>query len=237
LFVFVLSGLVGVIVLNSSDSGGEVLFPLLTGCFGVSTLLLGLVSQGGVPSQRVDQKVSDSVLPGGLLGVLCGFLVGTFPAVSCSQAVALLSPLLGSPEAFIAAVSSANVSSILFSALTLVVLGKTRNGLMVAVGSLDYTSLYVFIASFLLGLLPASILVLVLSEKVLSVLSGSYRLVLAGVLSFLVVLSVLLGGVWGLAVLFVSAGLGVLAAVLGVRRTQCMGMLILPTLLFYFRMG
>jgi putative membrane protein len=46
---------------------------------------------------------------------------------------------------------------------------------------------------------------------------------------------VFFGGLWGLLVLLTSAALGVLTVSLGVRRTQCMAMLILPTILLYLK--
>ncbi len=234
LVIFLASGVLGLVVLNSSYPDSAKLFSLLTGCFGVSTLAVGLWSCKKLPEQRVGKVVSDSVLPGGLVGVFSGFLVGTFPAVSCSQAVALLSPLLKSEEEFIAAVSSASVSSMLFSALTLTVLGRARNGLMVGVGHLDLFPLLTFVASFSLSLLPATLLVLVLSRMILKCLTLFYRRILILVLALLLLIAIYLGGWWGLLVLLTSASLGVIASLLGVRRTECMGMLILPTILLYF---
>lgn len=237
LLVFLLSGALGILVLGSPLPESANLFSLLTGCFGVSALAMGLASGHGVRPQKMGRAVDDTALPGGMLGVLAGFLVGTFPAVSASQAVALLSPLLHSDAGFIAAVSSASASSIIFSALTLASLGRARSGLMVAVGELGGASVYAFIGSLLVAVLPACLFALACTSGVLRALVRWYRPALLCVLSVLVVLSLVFGGVWGVVVLFVSACLGALAAVLGVRRTQCMGMLILPTILFYFGYG
>jgi putative membrane protein len=233
LFIFLMAGVFGVVVLNSPQPNSTKLYAMLTGCFGVATLLMGLLSKQKLPEQKMSHRVSNRTLPGGLIGTFSGFLVGTFPAISCSQAVALLSPLLKSEEAFIAAVSSASVSSMLFSALTLSILGRARNGAMASLGQLGFISTFEFIAAFLVAILPSLLLVLFLSNNILKFLKRFYKQILLSVFIFLMLLSIYFGGWWALLVLITSSALGILTISLGVRRTQCMAMLILPTILFY----
>jgi putative membrane protein len=54
-----------------------------------------------------------------------------------------------------------------------------------------------------------------------------------GIIIFLILLTFFFTGFLGLFVLFVSTAIGLLAPLVGVKRSLCMGVLILPVALFY----
>jgi putative membrane protein len=231
--IFLCSGLFGHVVLGSLQPSSSKLFSMLTGCFGFGILILALLSGKPLPSQKPAKNVSGGVIPGSLLGSFSGFLVGIFPAVSCSQSVALLSPLIKSEEGFISAVAAASTSNLLFSAITLLVMDKARNGVMVSLNHLDLLSFVEFSASFSLAVLPAIIAAFILGDFLLDLLGKYYQKLILGTATFLILMALYLGGPWGLLVFLTSASLGLLTTCLGVRKTECMGMLLIPTILFY----
>ena len=58
----------------------------------------------------------------------------------------------------------------------------------------------------------------------------NFSLISPAVLLFLIVIIVLLTGSFGLAVFFTAIPIGLAASFLGIRRVNCMGVLILPVL-------
>lgn len=233
LIIFLLSGLFGAFILSGPQDSGLKLFLMLTGCFGFGSLVANLISPADIPVQRPVRSVHPSVVPCGILGAIGGFVVGVFPAVSCSQTVALLSPLIATEEGFIAAVSSATVTSLLFSTITLYTMGKARNGVMASLGSLNLNSLVQFVAPFALLSLPLSLMVLWIGERLMAAMHRYNRQFNLATAVFLLGLSCVIGGWWGLLVFLASAGIGISTILLGVRRTIAMGMLVVPTILLY----
>jgi putative membrane protein len=80
----------------------------------------------------------------------------------------------------------------------------------------------------------SSILLLKSVRKIISALQGiSYSKLTIGIIIFLVALTLIFTGLAGLFVLFVSTSIGLLAPLFGVKRSNSMGVLMLPLILFY----
>lgn len=130
----IVSGLVGKFVMGGDipSAGilgeGTLLFPMLTGMFGIPALL-DRIDAASIPRQTDDGK--DPVGPGpGLKGVLTGLVAGWFPGIT-STAGATIASAFGSedrPERFIATVGSIGTVTAVFSVVTLAVSGSGRSG-------------------------------------------------------------------------------------------------------------
>ena len=92
LLVFLLSGIVGFVPLRIALN--EPLLPLLSGIFGVATLLYSMNENQNIPSQKdecyTQLEVKKSVL-GSILGVVAGLITALLPGVSASAASAVSS--------------------------------------------------------------------------------------------------------------------------------------------------
>ncbi len=236
LTVFASSGLLGVLVLNNPSLKNPLL-PLLSGLFGASTLLFSF-KLGDVPAQAAEEP---SLRRGSLVkalgsGCFSGFLTGVLPGIG-SGIAALLSSRLArlDEEHFLTMMGSVNTFNFMVSLSALYAFGKPRNGAVVAVkellGSATPQYLAAFVASSVIAGCVAfhttSALGLFLSKKSSSM--DVKRLNLS-VLAFLTVLVFSFSGWTGLLVFATSSALGVIPHLLGVRKSQAMGCLVLPVL-------
>jgi len=259
--VLVLSGVLGYVALRGSSLGAvsslfgpevSVLFPVLTGLFGSSTLLLSLAT-GSVPpeqSSEVEGLPWDEVSRSIFGGTLSGTLVGWFPGVTSAQAAVLAEQLSGgdvggeSSRIYLVSVSAVNSANAVFTLVALYAIGRTRSGVTAALSDLVQVSdwrggLPPLLAAALLGASVSALLsFLVLSKesaRLISVLTSfDYRYVSVAVLGALAAASLVFTGVFGFQVLLVGTFVGVLPPLLGVRRTHCMGCLLLPVAGYFF---
>ena len=263
--VFALSGIFGVLVLRGSVPLDDKLFCMLAGAFGIGGLAFAMItdanaeskakSGGGVciPEQKIVDAGSVSrikttpILIAAACGTISGLVVGVLPATSTSHSVfltlTLAAPLLAGlgEEAYIIAVGASQTSNFLFSVLTLRLLGKARNGTIVAISEslktprgLTDAQVLAITGAFLITILFA-ILLASLALRPLLGLAQRMNRSFANALVIIALLAVtfLTSGFFGLLVALTSASIGILCVSLEVRRTHVLGMLLIPTLLFY----
>lgn len=236
----------------------SLLLPMFAGLFGVPTVLLSLqsVPEAGNGRQPVREREEDlSVKPGprdmALLS-LGGLLVGWIPGMTSGSSATLCStgsrrtvPEGGSDaEAarFIWLYSAVSSSGAVLSVGALFTIARARSGIMQAAelfygasadGMPDLHSSWPFIALLLAMLLSAavsSIVMLALSGNTLDSLQHvlcSRSTALAS-LAFVVSLVIVLTGMRGGLILVASASLGLLPPMLGLRRINLMGCILVP---------
>ncbi|HDM05898.1 MAG TPA: hypothetical protein ENG34_01305 [Candidatus Aenigmarchaeota archaeon] len=242
--IMVMSGFLGLIVLNSGlVQQQNALFPTLTGLFGLSTILLSIHERASIPKQEEDEKLLISrkeMIKSLILGCFAGILAGFLPAIGISEAATIVQYLGGSGDArsFLITVSSVNAANDAFSLISLYLVGNPRSGASVAVQRL-FSSITFYEVLQLVGVILfvagiASMLTVYLGRRIPKyLLKISYRKLCISVSIFLVTLVFLLTGIYGLLILFASTSIGILCAKLGIRRSHCMGVLLIPTLLFF----
>lgn len=271
LIVFTLSGLLGHVVLSGrifvgnwypfpsliTDVESVGLFPLFTGLFGLSTLILSVSRTSGIPPQDInieEREIRMDCLSSALKGSLAGSWAGWFPGISNATATVIAKMLdrrgskADSEKEFIVAVSAVNTSSCFFTLLALFVLGRARSGVMNAImegltGTLVAWDEVGFppveIAGLLFaGLVAASsgyVLTKAIGRRVAKVCERvNYRRLVLTIIGLLVIMIVLLSGMVGLVVALIAITLGLVPPVVGVKRVHLMGCLILPLMLFFW---
>jgi putative membrane protein len=238
--VLALSGLLGLAALRMGARSpvglpADALLPLLGGLFACPSLLAAARSRV-VPARarlRAPRPARGEVLRAAGPGAAASALLGIAPGVSASMA-ALLTPRAKESERALVALGAVNGGAVVFGVLAWDVLGKARHGALVAAERLSGRPAWTptLLAEQAALLLAAAGIACVLAR---AASSGVARLppkplALAG-LALLVAMAALSGGAWGLVVLSVSASVGLLPARLGVRRTLCMGVILVPALL------
>jgi putative membrane protein len=250
------SGLLGHIVLNAplplhglNGLGQSLLFPLLTGLFGVPTLLTSL-SNSKIPEQVDQGEVRVPLLPS-IKGVLAGCLVGWFPGITSTSGAVIGSSLSrkGSrgdhASDFITTVSAVGSSAAVFSLVALSAMGKGRTGAMLAVAEImgDDLPMLQQIPSMSFALLLLSVLLSAAIGYQLTLASGKafarmiarHDMVRVGKAIILLVVSLVLifNGIQGLLLLAVSTLLGLVPLRVGVGRVHLTGCLLVPIMLFF----
>lgn len=255
-FVFFLSGAFGLLILQlplSSPVGlpAAVLFPGLSGLFGLPTLLNSLLTKPRIPAQKleplsmnpIEKKLSIvSIGTGSLAGVFVSIIPGITTAIGTVLAMNLRQKT--SREQTIVTLSSVNTAAAFSVTLMVFILQRARSGVIIAVSELitiePWTSL----------LMPVELTYLVM----FLVLGGSlsyfltcfvgglfakkfqkipYKPLVIATVIFLGVLVVLFTGLLGLLVLFTATSIGFLPICWGVRRSHCMGVLLVPIILYF----
>jgi len=254
--VFLLSGTLGILSFNRASSMhpvialGEpsVLFPLLSGLFGASMLVVSLITKSTIPKQAKTRfklskrKVARGIFTGSLAGSLVAWLPGVSPAVA-TVVTRLAVREVGddSSREFIVAVSGVNTANAIFGLIALYIIQRPRSGAMVAVKNVMDPN--VWDISLIMLLLTVIVGVSILSyfatifigDHVSKILfRTNYSKLSAAVLLFIGIMVILFTGLFGGIVFMTAMVIGMLPSYLKVRKTHAMGVLLLPLILYFF---
>ncbi|MBI4019862.1 MAG: tripartite tricarboxylate transporter permease [Candidatus Aenigmarchaeota archaeon] len=244
LLVFLLSGTLGYILLNSSLLPQHfLLFPIFTGLFGLSSLIISLKTRPAIPKQaagniRIPKKLA---LSGTLKGLFSGVLVGTLPGVGGAEATLVTQQLTrGSRKdrEFLVSLGAINTIVALFSIVALFTISKPRSGAAVYIQqvlpSFGLRELFIMLSVTLLATGLSAIIALKLVKSVAMKLQEiDYARLNLFTILFLAALTAFLTGFLGLLILAVSTAIGITAILMGVKRGNLMGILMLPIIIFY----
>lgn len=255
-FVFLLSGVFGLIILDLplvSPIGlpAAVLFPALAGLFGLPTLINSLLAKPTIPSQKleplklnkIEKKLSiGSVLVGSLAGVVVSVIPGITTAIGTVLAMNLRQR--ASREQTIVTLSSVNTAAAFSVTLMLFIIQRTRSGVTIAVNQLiavepwDSVLMPTGLTYLLLFIVFSGCLSYFLTLVVGRLFAKKfhkipYQSLVVLTVVFLCALVVLFTGPSGLLVLFSATSIGFLPICWGVRRSHCMGVLLVPIILYF----
>ncbi|NJE54550.1 tripartite tricarboxylate transporter permease [Thermococcus sp. 21S9] len=232
LFIILLSGLLGLFILSLPLN--EPFYALFTGLFGVPVIVSSLLAgtrrvEPGSPELEITPK---RLALFSFMGTLFGMLASLLPAFTASQAALLGSFISRDERSFLAIVYSVNTANFLFAFINFLTTGRERNGVVTLMEPLGVKAL----PAFFIVALFVGLAVLIYGEPLAELLAGAlsrlpYRFINLAVLAFLILLAFIFDGLPGLLALTASSIVGYLAVILGVKRTNCMGSLMLPVLL------
>ena len=235
-FVFALCGVLGLVALDFDLE--NVLFPLFSGLFGVSMLLLSLYNKTEIPSQE-KESISIDRHPFALIAaVIMGWCASFLPGLGPAQAAVIASQFVKlSQKGFLVLVGGLSTTNMVLSLLTFYVLDKARNGAVVAISdllTLDSRSFLILLAVVLFVGGSACMLALSLAPIFSSLLSlVNYRTLCVFVICLIVVLVLLLTGWLGLLILLLSTAVGIIPAQVGVSRSHMMACLLVPVIGYF----
>ncbi len=242
LFVFLISGCLGVFVLHILELK-DPLFPMFSGLFGVSVLIVSIKENTVIPKQK-GNKVSiqrKPFLQALFSSVFSSSLCSFFPALGPTQAAIIGSQFfkkLGD-KGFLVLVGGIGTVNMVLSFVSLYVIGKARNGSIVVMSDFLKTFNLDFLLFFLGISLVSACFAVFLSLFFASRFSAwickvNYRILCLTIAVFVTILVLLLSGVVGFLVFCVSVFLGLLCHYLDVGKSHLMGSLILPVLFYFF---
>ncbi|MEM4590160.1 MAG: tripartite tricarboxylate transporter permease, partial [Candidatus Micrarchaeia archaeon] len=244
LFVFLISGLFGYLILSTSISAllQESLFAVFVGFFALSSIILSFNEKSLIPEQRNESykiEIGKSFIIVILLSSLIGAIADLFPAInSPAQLATFVSPFASNPLLFLSSTTSITISHYANSIVALERIGKARTGTLVNINQLisdfNATLLIWFIAFYFVGTIIGILLFLGLSEIFISAINKiDQRLISFSVLIFLILSVFLFSGVFGLLTCILATFIGLLPPLLGVRRTNLMAFLIIPSIMIF----
>ncbi len=235
-FVLLLTGVLGLSVLNMPIE--EPLLPLLTGLFGSSMLVASIKNKIQIPKQRIQKpqtKIFKPLLGALIASPLCSFL----PGLGSGQA-AIIGHTISrtNKKGFLVLLGATNTLVMGFSFISLYVISKTRTGAAVAIqkiiGELSPKILLLILAAVIISGIISFFITIILtkffSQKIEKI---NYTILSSIVLAFLTIIILLVSGFLGLLIFIVSTFTGIYCISLGVKRTNMMGCLLIPTILLY----
>jgi len=244
LVIFLVSGLLGAFALHYAflgwhtlAGGSAILMPLLTGLFGISVLLTA--SRGILPAQNFrGLRVEDrTVVKCSVLGTLAGVAVGWLPGLSTASANGVLASLIGYEKdrrAYILATSAANTANAFIGLAALFALSRMRNGVMVALSELPLPTMSELMVVGVLAACAAYLITIGLSRFAYRLNGIDGHVLNRAVIVFVVGLSFLLTGPFGMLILLLAIAVGLAPHLVNVPRVYCMGAIMIPVMLWSF---
>ncbi|HKL24456.1 MAG TPA: tripartite tricarboxylate transporter permease [Candidatus Nanoarchaeia archaeon] len=250
LFVFLISGILGFSILNLEGGLKQPLLPLLTGLFGSSMLITSIKNKPLIPKQKIPKKTTFSLLnrknfSRAIIGSmfaspLCSFL----PGLGSGQAAIIGNTLFNKKQnkenkkTFLVLLGATNTLVMGFSFITLYILSKTRTGSAAAIKTIigspnNSIILLIILIIFLSGVLSYYITIILGRFFCKKIHQIPYHIFSYVTLSLLALVILLVSGLFGLLVFSISSLTGFYLISLGVRRTNMMGCLLVPTILIY----
>jgi len=241
LSLFLVSGLLGLFSFRYSFiawhpfGGTAILLPLLSGLFGFSTLLLA--SDAPFPAQRFGglRVPGKAIAPRVIAGAAAGTITGWLPGLSSATANALVSSGGGydrEPREYLISAAAANTVNAFVGLAALYALGRTRNGVMVALAAQEMPSMGVLLIAGCIAGLVAYLLTIRLSRSGSLFRGLGTRALNLAVMGFIAVLTVLFTGPFGLLILCLATAVGVVPPLVNVPRLFLMGAIMLPVICF-----
>ncbi|KXA95831.1 hypothetical protein AKJ65_00535, partial [candidate division MSBL1 archaeon SCGC-AAA259E19] len=172
-------------------------------------------------------------------GTSAGLITGIIPGVGAAQGTVLTQAVTNSDGArnFLVGISGVNTAKALLSFIALYAIGRPRSGAAVAVDKITDVGLRELI--FLVGIalfvggIAAMIHLKIGKVAAQNIERLPYKWMCLGVMGGIVAFSLYYSGLWGIPILFTSTFIGLLPPSLGVKRTHCMGVLMLPVILYF----
>ncbi len=255
-FLFILSGIMGWVMLNTPISTNVSLLTIFSGLFGVSTMIYSITQNSVVPKQdkyhrfKINKEVLRGIFAGGIAGTILGFLPGMGPA----QGTIIAQELSGgndigeNKKGFLVAMSGVNVSDALFSLIAIYLIGNPRSGIAVYIDKLiqnfDLKILILFVFVSMIAVSLSVFFCLKLGDFLITYINRiNYGLLSKFIVLFTSVLVVIFAFIENANILYIllvymtSISLGLIPHYIGVNKSNLMGVLILPAIIIYTSMA
>ncbi len=241
LYTFIASGILGIITLNNQLIK-EPLLPLLTGLFGMPTLIMSIFNKEEVRAQQITfpKLEKKKFIKASLISLCTGSFFSFLPSLGPSQAAVFTSLITKetSREAYLILMGSLNTVGMIISIITLYLINKSRNGAVVAISQMipemNLKFLLFFIGITLLLSYPVTLLTIVVSRKFSVLITKvNYQVISILIVISITILAAMISGSIGLLVLVTSTAVGFMPLLKNMNRNHLMGCLMLSTIMLY----
>jgi len=236
LFVFLISGVLGILI--DYLPLREPYFHVFVGLFGIPTILYSLYKDSDtiqLGRDTIEMKTS-SLVGFSLLGTFLGMFASLLPAFTSSQAALMGSFISKDERSFLTVSFSVNTANFFFSLFNFYITGRARNGIMVVIRDSCYNLSSKEVLILILLSISAVSFVNIYGLKLAKIFgilvsSVNYRILNLFVMMFMVSLSFYFDGWIGVLVLMTASLIGLFPLLLGVKRTNCMGVLMVKIMI------
>ncbi|MBU3897293.1 MAG: tripartite tricarboxylate transporter permease [Nanoarchaeota archaeon] len=239
ILTFFLSGLLGILVLDYSDA---MLFPLLSGLFGMPTLLISITSKTSLPKKFEDTDITmknKDLIKASVIGSLSGIIAGLLPGLGAAQSTALTQQVFKENDGrkFLVSIGAVASSDLIYSIMALYLIGNPRSGIAVAVSTLmevGFNEVLLFLSIILAVSGISVVITLKMTKFCLQIMRKvDYQMLCASTMALIFIMIFIFSGLIGLIVSIIAMCIGLIPNYTNVRRTHSMGCLLLPTILWF----
>ena len=236
IIIFLISGALGIVVFTIPVN--EPLFPLFSGLFGISMLLVSINQNAKIPEQKFEGVEMKDTWKAIITSVIMGWIASFMPGIGTAQVAAISTKIVKLEEkAFIVLVGGLSTVNMLLSLVSLYILEKARNGAIVVIIKLVDVGLREFLilsAACLIAGGLASIITLKIAKTFTKIIEKvNYKKMCIGVLGILFILVMVISGWMGIIILIIGASLGILTETKCISKSQMMGCLIIPVIIYF----
>jgi putative membrane protein len=244
--------------LFGSDSP-SVLLPLLSGLFGASQLIVSLTTSSVIPPQRTSLITlpAKRTIKAIASGSIAGSFVAWLPGVSSSVATLLAEQVsrihgkqnsgntvsedpLDEAREFIVSVSGVNTANAVFGLFVFFFIGRARNGAVVAISSflepsaIDIPIILILLCVVILASTFSYYSTIKIGNTIhLFMEKIDYRKLSIAVLAGLILMVTIFTGIFGIIIFLMATSIGLLPSFMQVRKSNAMGVILLPVILYF----
>lgn len=235
-----LSGFLGITTLNLNLN--QPLLPMLTGLFGTSGLLYSIKQKAKIPEQKsVFEKINkkDFLKPtivAILISPICSFL----PGLGGAQATAIGSKLVKEVdrEQFLFLNGAINSILMCLAFVTLFLIDKARTGSANTIAEISKITqkevIMILGIIVIIGLISFYLAKLFSIEAIKIIEKINYTKLSVAIIVFLIILTSIISGGIGFLVLITSTFIGLTCQEIGIKKSNLMFCLLVPTIIIYW---
>lgn len=242
LIIFLLAGLLGMLTFQLPVE--EPLLPLLSGLFGLSSLVLSLKSSTKINQQtilplRLITLSKSEFLKSSFASLFIVPFFSFLPGIGSGHATVISSEFLNlERKSFLMLSGAVNTIIMGLSFITVYTIGKSRTGSAAAVDDLLKTitinDIYIILATIIISSILAFILGIQLSKLASRLINKvNYKYLTLLIITILLIINIFLSNWIGLIILITSSALGIFAVTSNSRRINLMAALIVPAIVYY----
>jgi len=235
--IILLTGTLGLIVLNL-DTLNQPLLPLLTGLFGSSSILISIKNKTKIPKQKIinpSTKILKPLIGATIAAPLCSFL----PGLGSGQAAVIGNTIVKNKQKeFLVLIGATNTLVMGFSFIFLYIISRARTGAAIAIQEIigipsTKILLLIIIVTFITGIISFFLTLQIAKFFSLKMQKINYTILSSITLLILISIVFLISGIFGFFILLISTATGIYCIQQKVKRTNMMGCLLIPTIVFY----
>lgn len=238
LFVIIIAATQGIIF-------KEQIFPLISGYFGISTLINATMKNQKIKKQKIEFEIKNNKIIDSITGVIGGAIVAFVPGIGNNLAAAIIKLFRQKIETknYLTLLGSINTSNFIFSFPVLIFLSKTRNGAMIFLKERIFfteQTIWLGCTTILITSGIAGIITIIISKKISKNIDKNYFLKIQKnnllekiAIIFVIILVFMFNGVFGIIALIFATALGIITINTKTKRSNCLAFLIIPVLFFY----
>lgn len=238
-FIVLISGLFGIIVFNLNIK--DPLFPMLSGLFGVSTLLISYFDNNNIPKQNIQDKTeinTNKTIFSIIAGNIGSFIVSTFPGLSSSIAAVISMQFVKDlgDKGFMMLLGCIGTCSFVLSLVALSAINKARNGAVIVISKILQINLWIIVVFLIISLIVGSISFIitlkagVFFSKIITKIN--YKMLIISIIIFITIMVYVFNSFIGLLVLITSTAIGIVPAITKIQRTHSMACLMVPVIIY-----